>query len=150
MEEELLQKTFDEVAALKDLFMRRLMEDKVKSVAIIQLKDNNDALIKQLSDKSIQSFVKEILLVIDRIDAQDELDDMTLSVKEELLEVLARREIVPMPDSDVFDPSLHNAAGTVEADETHVEKSIVKVIKKGYMREDKVFRPAEVIVAVSK
>lgn len=150
MEEELQKKTFDEVAALKDLFLRRLMDDKVKAAAIIQLKENNEALQRQLDEKALSSLVKELLLICDRIDAQENVDDLTLSVEEELLEVLARREFYRMPRSKMFDPSCQNAVGSVDESPDHPEKQVVQVVRNGYLFRDKVFRPADVIVSVKK
>lgn len=76
MEEDIQKKTYEEVAALKDLFLRRLMDDKIKAAAIVRLNENNEALQRQLDERAITSFVKEILLICDRIDAQDTLDDL--------------------------------------------------------------------------
>ena len=111
MEEDIQKKTYEEVAALKDLFLRRLMDDKIKAAAIVRLNENNEALQRQLDERAITSFVKEILLICDRIDAQDTLDDLTCSVEEELLEVLARRDFYKMPPAETFDPACHNAVG---------------------------------------
>ena len=80
MDEDLQKKTYEEIAALKDLFLRRLMDDKVKTAALLQLKESNDALQRQLDERAISSFVKEILLICDRIDAQKEIDELTESV----------------------------------------------------------------------
>lgn len=150
MEEELRQKTYEEVAALKDLFLRRMMDDKIKMAAITQLKESNDTLQRQLDEKAISSFVKEILLVCDRIDSQQDVDDLTLSVEDELLEILARREFYRMDAPSVFDPTIHNAVGIVEETDDHPEKSIVRVVRNGYFFRDKVFRSADVIVAVKR
>ena len=124
MSEELLNKTYEEVAALKDLFLRRLMDDKVKMAAISQLKEQNEILQKRLDDKYLSSFVKELLLVCDRIESQDDIDELTLSVKEELLDLLERREIYQMETPTMFDPKLHNAVGTVPTTEEFPEKSV--------------------------
>ena len=150
MEEDILKKTYDEVAALKDLFLRRLMDDKIKSAAIVQLKESNDSLQKQLEEKAIVSLVKELLLLCDRVDAQGTIDDLTSSVEEELLEILGRREFYKMPVSKTFDPAYHNAVGTVEETPEIPEKSIVKIVRNGYMFRDRVFRPADVIVSIKR
>ena len=150
MEENYQKSTYEEVAALKDLFLRRLLDDKVKTAAINQLKESNDALKRQLDEKAIYSFVKDILLICDRIDAQNELDDLTESVEEELLEVLARREFTRMPVPTEFDPSCHNAVGTVPESPEHPVHSIVRVVRNGYYFRDRVFRPADVIVSVKE
>lgn len=150
MDEDLQKKTYEEVAALKDLFLRRLMDDKVKMAALSQLKESNDALQKQLDEKAISSFVRELLLICDRIDSQEEIDDLTLSVEEELLETLARREFYKMDTPTTFDPAIHNAVGSVEESDAFPEKSVVRVVRNGYYFKDKVFRSADVIVAVKK
>lgn len=46
MSEETINKTYEEVVALKDLFLRRLMDDKVKTAAMAQLKEQNELLQK--------------------------------------------------------------------------------------------------------
>lgn len=148
MDETVLQKTYEEVAALKDLFLRRLMDDKVKMAAISQLREQTEYLQKKVDAKDLASFIKELLLVCDRIDSQETVDDMTASVEEELLELLARREITRMDPPEVFDPRLHNAVGTAPATEEHPEKTVVRVVRNGYFFRDQVFRPADVIVSV--
>lgn len=149
MSDELLNKTYDEVVALKDLFLRRLMDDKVKMASLAQLKDQNEQLQKQLDDKALYGFIKEILLICDRIDAQTEIDSLTESVEYEIIDLLARREIYRMEQSTIFDPRYHNAVGTVVATEEYPEKSVVRVVRNGYLIKDKVFRPADVVVAVT-
>ena len=148
MSDELLNKTYDEVVALKDLFLRRLMDDKVKMASLAQLKDQNEQLQKQLDDKALYGFIKEILLICDRIDAQTEIDSLTESVEHEIIDLLARREIYRMEQSTIFDPRYHNAVGTVVATEEYPEKSVVRVVRNVYLIKDKVFRPADVVVAV--
>lgn len=148
MSEEIINKTYEEVVALKDLFLRRLMDDKVKTAAMAQLKEQNELLQKRLDEKTLSGFVKEILLICDRIESQESVDEMTASVEEEILELLARREIYQMEQTVLFDPRYHNAVGTVPAGDEYPDKSIVRVVRNGYLLRDQVFRPADVIVAV--
>lgn len=148
MNEETLNKTYEEIVALKDLFLRRLMDDKVKTAAMAQLKEQNELLQKRLDEKNLSAFVKEILLICDRIESQESIDSLTASVEEEILELLARREIYQMEQTVLFDPRYHNAVGTVPAEDGYPDKSIVKVVRNGYLLRDQVFRPADVIVAV--
>ena len=148
MSEEMINKTYEEVIQLKDLFLRRLMDDKVKVASIAQLKEQNELLQQRLDEKNLSAFVKELLLICDRIDNQETVDDMTASVEEEILELLARREIYQMERPEIFDPRYHNAVGTADVTDEHPEKSVVKVVRNGYFLRDQVFRPADVIVAV--
>lgn len=148
MSEETINKTYEEVVALKDLFLRRLMDDKVKTAAMAQLKEQNELLQKRLDEKTLSGFVKEILLICDRIESQESVDEMTASVAEEILELLARREIYQMEQTVLFDPRYHNAVGIIPAGDEYPDKSIVRVVRNGYLLRDQVFRPADVIVAV--
>ena len=148
MNEETLKKTYEEVVALKDLFLRRLMDDKVKTAAIAQLKEQNEMLQRRLDEKNLSAFIKEILLVCDRIEHQEAVDEFTTSVEEEILELLARREIYQMEPSLFFDPRFHNAVATVPETTEYPEKSVVKIVRNGYLFRDQVFRPADVVVAV--
>ena len=87
-------------------------------------------------------------MVCDRIDNQAEVDSLSASVEEELLELLARREIYQMEPPIVFDPRYHNAVGTEPATDTFPEKSVTRIVRNGYLLRDQVFRPADVVVAV--
>ena len=150
MNEELLNKTYEEVVALKDLFLRRLMDDKVKTAAISQLKEQNEQLQKRLDEKNLSALINELLMVCDRIDGQEGIDNLTASVEEEILEILARREIYQMEHTIAFDPRYHNAVRKVPATEQYPERSIVRVVRNGYFLRDQVFRPADVVVAVQR
>ena len=75
---------------------------------------------------------------------------MTASVEDELLEILARRDFFRMEVKEYFDPALHNAVGTVPATDGVQDKTIIKVVRNGYMFRERVIRPADVIVAVKK
>lgn len=148
MNEEMLSKTYEEVVALKDLFLRRLMDDKVKMAAISQLREQNELLQKSLDEKNLLSFVRELLMICDRIEGQEEANELADSVEEEILELLARREISQMEKPVTFDPRYHNAVGAEPATEAYPDKSIIKVVRKGYFFRNQVLRPADVIVAV--
>ena len=150
MSEEILNKTYEEVVALKDLFLRRLMDDKVKMAALVQLKEQNEILQKKMDDKNLVSFVNELLLVCDRVERQETIDDLTESIKSEILDILERRKIYQMEKPEMFNPALHRAVGAVPVSAEVPEDSIVKVVRKGYYFRDQVLRPADVIVASSR
>ncbi|MBI2597379.1 nucleotide exchange factor GrpE [Candidatus Daviesbacteria bacterium] len=64
-----------------------------------------------------------------------------LAVKE-FNQVLAQEGLDQIPADGVFDPALHEAVDTAEGD----DNKILKVVRKGYTLNDKVIRPAQVIV----
>lgn len=51
---------------------------------------------------------------------------------------------------EVFDPSRHEAVGTVVADGIQNEDIVVEEISKGYLVEDRVVKPAKVLVSKQK
>lgn len=142
-----LEEIFSEVQALKDLFLRRLVEDKVKAAAIEQMSANNERLAQLINDMHFVSIIKELFLICDRIEANRSADDFDLSVRDELLEVFSRRGISPISVDTAFNPAVHNVVSTVPAGEGTPPGSIVAVRRTGYCQGEKVLRPADVIIA---
>lgn len=141
---------FQEVQLLRDLFARRLMDDKVKNATIEKLSQSNSALIKTVEEHQIMGFVKELILICDRIYNQPTEDSFAYSILDEILEVLARRGIEQIQQLDVFDPKIHNSISVVEANDENPTNSIVTIVRHGYIRDGKVIRPADVVVAIAK
>lgn len=142
-----LDEVFAEVTQLRDLFARRLMDDKTKNAALEKLAQSNTLLIRSAEDERILAFVKELILLCDRIYNRTQSDAFTDSVLEELLEILARRGIEQIEQLEQFDPRIHSCLSVVPASEAHPANTITQVIRQGYRRGDKVIRPAEVVVA---
>ena len=144
------EEIYSEVQALKDLFLRRLVDDKIKSAAIDKLAANNERLSQLINDMHFVSLIKELFLICDRIEANPDANDFDFSIRDELLEVFSRREILPISENQYFNPAIHNAVKTVSATEEIRPGTIVFVQRTGYFQGDKVIRPADVIVATDK
>lgn len=138
---------YQEVAALRDLFARRLMDDKMKNAMIEKLSQSNSSLIKATENRLSEGIIRELLLVCDRIYEQPTSNDFAYSILDELLEILSRRGIEQISQLDDFDPKLHSATSTVQSTEEYPAGTIVEVVRHGYRTEDKVLRPADVIVS---
>lgn len=127
----------EELSYLRDLFVRRLNDDKQKN-----------ALIKKLSDGAsfayLEPFLHDIILLLDRLEKAE--DDFATSVGEELYDIIHRRGVNIIQASSVFDPSIHKAIKTVEA-ECENGPYVAGIIRNGYTYAGRVIRPAEVIVA---
>ena len=145
-----LDEVYGEVMALRDLFARRLMDDKVKYAAIEKLSASNASLVKVCDEKILDLLIRELILLCDRIYTQPTSDAFAYSVLDELLEIFARRGITPIQQLDTFDPHIHNAVSTVAATDDCPAGTITQVIRHGYASEQRVIRPADVIVAVAK
>lgn len=102
---------------------------------------------KLLSRLSAALLIEKLLPVLDNLEnAQKHLADpgLELVIKQfkETLESEGVAEITA--EGQEFDPNLHEA---IEAETGEEENKVVKVVAKGYKIEDKVIRPARVVVS---
>ena len=104
---------------------------------------------------AIEKFAGELLQVKDSLElglsAGDveaeklrEGTELTLKMMVNMLEKFAIEEIDPM--GKAFDPNLHQAMTTQESTE-HQPNTVINVMQKGYTLNDRLLRPAMVIVA---
>lgn len=137
-----------EVAELKDLFLRRLYEDKVRlaqhGALVEQLQWARDA----LDEKSVEALARELLLALDRLEVVAEDNPQVLSVCEEIRDVLQIRGLEKIDDSGLFDPALHEAIRSVQVTTNLVDGEIVDVLRTGYTFRGRLLRPTQVVVAV--
>lgn len=69
-------------------------------------------------------------------------------VQESLLQALKEEGIEEITtEGKEFDPTVHMAVQTIEADEEHPSESIAQVLQKGYKLHERVLRPSMVVVA---
>lgn len=104
---------------------------------------------------SLERFVKEIIPVIDSLEQALQLVDehadqamyeglsLTMTL---FLSVMAKFQVVQLdPLNTPFNPQEHEAMSMQESDQA--SNSVIKVFQKGYKLNDRVIRPARVIVA---
>lgn len=132
----LLAEIKEEVAGLRDLFVRRLNEDKQKV-----------ELIKTLSDGAsfafVEPFISDIILLLDRLEKSNE--DFVCSVREELYDIIHRRGTERITVSADYNPALYKAVRVTE-DANAVELKVTGIVRNGYTFSGRVIRPAEVVV----
>ena len=94
--------------------------------------------------------VKELLNVADDLgralenaNPEDPIASGVKGVRDNLSKILEAQGVKEIPTDGDFDPAMHEALTTVEADE---EGKIAMVAQKGYMMHDKVIRYAKVVV----
>ena len=152
------------------------MEAKIE-VAAQEAKDNHDRLLRVSADFenykkrsaremevlrkfANESLVKEMLPVVDNLErAIDSSNnngaknsivegvDMTLM---EILKILEKFGVKPIESlGETFDPSFHEAVMQQES-EDHAENTVLQEFQKGYMINDRLLRPAMVVVSKSK
>jgi molecular chaperone GrpE len=105
----------------------------------------------------LEGFASELLAVKDSVDAALTVENTSIESFKEGVELTARQleavfqkfaitEIAP--EGEKFDPHRHQAISQVESDQE--PGTVVTVLQKGYLLNDRVLRPALVIVAKEK
>jgi molecular chaperone GrpE len=136
-----------EVGQLRDLFQRRLLEDKAKNALIESVQEQSRAVQDVLRHRQLESVVRESLLAIDRLQGEPATPELAASVAAELLEVFSRRGLTVIDDAGAFDPRVHQVVETVAAGPQLPANSIAAVLRTGYLLDDRLLRPTQVVVA---
>ena len=106
---------------------------------------------------ALEKFAGELLAVKDSMDAALNVDNATVEsykngvelTAKQLLSVFEKFNIAEInPAGEKFDPNKHQAISAVEADAE--PNTVVQVLQKGYTLNDRVLRPALVMVAKAK
>ncbi|EGQ43817.1 MAG: molecular chaperone GrpE, heat shock protein [Candidatus Nanosalina sp. J07AB43] len=99
-----------------------------------------------------EELAEDLIEVIDNLErALEAADEETAvvqgvdMVKDQLYQTLNAEGLEVIETGDEFDPEIHKAVET-RAHEEHEPKTILEEKRKGYMYNDKVLRPAEVVV----
>ena len=136
--EKILCEMKEELVGMKDLFVRRLYEDKQKTELI-------RILTEQIHFTVLEPFISDLILVLDRLESSE--DEFYCSVHDEIYDILHRRGVEEIDTRKEFDPSVIKIVRVEE--KNGVDKmEIEKVIRKGYRTVGKVLRSAEVAVLV--
>jgi molecular chaperone GrpE len=139
----------EEVAQLRDLFQRRLFDDKAKNRLYDELYEQLTVARGGLAEQLLTPLFQELLLVTDRIASLNRDGDVVLdSIAEELLELLARRNVHRVPAADSFNPSIHEAV-RVEPGDGQAPGAILDVLRPGYLLGTKLLRAERVVVAAA-
>lgn len=147
-EVEQLQKELD---ALQDRYLR--VQAELANIQKRNAKERQDA-----AKFRSQNLATELLPVIDNIERALEIeveDEKAINFKKGvemvynlMIEALKNEKIEAInPINEAFDPNFHMSIQVQEAEEGQEPDTIINVVQKGYKLEDRVLRPAMVIVA---
>jgi molecular chaperone GrpE len=143
----LLQRAESEAAELKDAWLRARAETE-------NVRRQGQADVARASRFAIEKFAADLLPVIDALEqslAAGEVPAATLRAGSELTlknlqAAFSRANVQPVdPKGERFDPHRHQAMQAVDADLP--PNTVVSVLQKGYVLNDRVLRPALVTVA---
>ena len=147
-EVEQLEKQIDE---LQDRYLR--VQAELANIQKRNLKERQDA-----AKYRSQNLATELLPVIDNIERALEIeveDEKAVNFKKGvemvynlMIEALKNEKIEAInPINEVFDPNFHMSIQVQDAEEGQEPDTVINVVQKGYKLEDRILRPAMVIVA---
>lgn len=154
-EDAIVRKKLDELEAL---FRERISQDETQKKAFDllyqELRQYKDDFVFQLE----KPFLLDLLLFYDSLSwfqqslqknemSPEVVQDSFQYLVDEFLELLYRRDIAPCDPVDRFDRKLHKAVRVTRADSAEDDWRIRAVLKRGFLRGDRVLRPEEVAVA---
>lgn len=163
-EDDALQIALDEVNELKkslDAAQSSLKEEQDKALrAVAEMENfkrrNNQALITAKT-YALESFMKELLTVLDALDmacehAESAKDSKTLLegvelTRKQFVSILEKSGVSVIETKDkLFDPNFHQAVGKEDADDKKSDV-IIREMQKGYQLHERVIRPSMVVIA---
>jgi molecular chaperone GrpE len=128
---------------LTDLFRRRLLDDKDKKRAFDSLYERLERAERAAEGELVLPLLRQLLLVVDRLDGYQGDEPLVSSVHEELLEILRRSGVEPLADAERVDPACHEV---VEVTPHADEGAIVGQVRRGWAMGGRLLRPAQVVV----
>lgn len=133
---------------LRDLFTRRLLDDRQKHATIDALQEELAAVRRGLAAEYLTPIAREIALVVDRLDRYAGPDpEFASSIGAELVDLLDRHGVTEVPAGGEFDPQRHEAVDT-SADPGVPDGRVVGVRRRGFAHHAAVLRPVQVVVNV--
>ncbi len=142
---------------LTQLFQERLRTDAVQQKAFDQLYEELRQYKEDFLFQAEKPFLLDLLLFYDSLNWFHESlrrEEMTPEVVadsfqyllDEFMELLYRRDVVPCEGSDRFDRRVHKAVRVVAAEDAEDDWKVQAVLKRGFLRADRLLRPEEVAV----
>lgn len=143
-----LEQKEKELADIRDQFLRLQAETENFKKRIVREKNDlsqfaNERLIKGLIP--IHEDLKRALAAPD-VNATS-LKEGVEMISRQLISFLKSENVKPIPAvGEKFDPAIHEALSQIETDQ-HAENTVVQEISKGYFLNDRVVKPAKVIIS---
>lgn len=146
-----------EVGELRKMIHERLSHDGVREKAFDQLYDE----LRQYKDDFLfqaeKPLLLDLLLFYDSLNwfqeslikqemSPDVVADSFQYLIDEFLEVLYRRDVVPVEQHAVFDRTVHKAVKIADTEDERADQRIDQVLKRGFVRNNKQLRPEEVVI----
>jgi molecular chaperone GrpE (heat shock protein) len=146
-----------EIGELRKMINERLANDAVREKAFDQLYDE----LRQYKDDFLfqaeKPLLLDLLLFYDSLNwfqeslikqemSPDVIADSFQYLIDEFIEVLYRRDVVPVEQNEVFDRTIHKAVKITDTEDERADQRIEQVLKRGFVRANKPLRPEEVVI----
>ena len=146
-----------ELAQIRQILQDRIANDQVKEQAF----DSLYAELKQYKDDFIFQSQKGLLLdlllfydsmhwfqesLVNQEASPEAIADSFQYLVDEFLEVLYRRDVLPVEQADTFDRQIHKAVKVEHTDDERRDYAIAQVLKRGFSRGDRPLRAEEVVI----
>lgn len=156
-ESEQLKRLTHEFGEMRQMVADRLSNDKVREKAFDQLYEE----LRQYKDDFLfqaeKPLLLDLLLFYDSLNwfqeslikqdmSPDVLADSFQYLIDEFLEVLYRRDVLPLDESKTFDRKVHKAVKVNDTEDPDADYRIDQVLKRGFQRADKQLRAEEVVI----
>ena len=146
------------LAGLRKLIEHRSKGDNVQKRAFDQLYEELSQYKQNFVFEAEKPLLLDLLLFFDSLSwFQTSLVEQDVSTEviadsfqyllDEFLELLYRRDVVPVENKDFFDRHIHKAVQVVNTSDSEKDQSVKQVLKRGFVRGERVLRPEEVVIA---
>lgn len=147
----------EKLDALTRLFEERLRSDTVQQKAFDQLYEELRQYKEDFLFQAEKPFLLDLLLFYDSLHwfhqslerqemSPEVVADSFQYLVDEFLELLYRRDVVPCEGAERFDRRLHKAVRVVPTSEPGEDWKVQAVLKRGFVRAERLLRPEEVAV----
>ena len=88
----------------------------------------------------------DLLGFYDQLQFQVETNGASSDLLEDFLELLAKRDVFPTPLTETFEPKFQRVLQTKATVEPAQDQQIAQIVKKGFLRKEKILRVEDVVI----
>jgi molecular chaperone GrpE (heat shock protein) len=155
---ETVRKLTNELGELRKLMADRVANDQVREKAFDHLYEELRQYKEDFLFQAEKPLLLDLLLFYDSLNwfqeslvkqdmSADVIADSFQYLIDEFLELLYRRDVVPIEQAEVFDRKVHKAVKVEETDDAQQDYRIHQILKRGFARSERLLRPEEVVIS---
>ena len=152
-----LERLAHEMAQMQRAAAERAANDRVRERAFDQLYEELQQYKEDFVFKAERPLLLDLLLFYDSLNwfqeslinqemSRDVIEDSFQYMIDEFLEILYRRDVVPMGEAPTFDRTKQKAVKVVSTTDPRLDRKVTQVLKRGFERGERVLRSEEVVI----